>query len=197
VREIGASGVNSITLKLENDGPRHCGGCTLCCKLLPVVDLNKKAGERCAHQRSGKGCAIYHTSRMPMSCVYWTCRWLTGDDTAELRRPDRSRYVVDVMPDYVTHVDGETGERLNVEVVQIWCDPKARDAWRDPALLDYIERRGNEGKAAIVRFNQREAVIVFPPALSADDKWHFVEDSKIDPTPHDFLQVARAITEEK
>jgi hypothetical protein len=29
------------------DMKRQCGECQLCCKLLPVPPLNKKAGERC------------------------------------------------------------------------------------------------------------------------------------------------------
>ena len=41
---------------------RHCGGCTLCCKLIPVEELNKPAGARCKHVRTGKGCSIYALS---------------------------------------------------------------------------------------------------------------------------------------
>lgn len=173
---------------------RECGGCTLCCKLVPVRELHKEAGERCRHQRAGKGCAVYRRPGMPASCHFWTCRWLAGDDTAELRRPDRSRYVLDVMPDYVTLVNDETGERANIEVVQIWCDPKARDAWKDPALLDYLERRGREGKAAIVRFDNRQAVTVFPPGVSTDGQWHYREHGILDPVAHDFLKVARVLS---
>jgi len=57
----------------------------------------------------GKGCAIY--AKRPMSCALWNCRWLVNDDTAELSRPDRSPYVIDIMPDYVTVLDRETGVR--------------------------------------------------------------------------------------
>src|SRR5262245_3077298 len=173
---------------------RECGGCTLCCKLVPASDIDKPANTRCKHQRHA-GCAIY--ARRPMSCRFWSCRWLTGDDTAALRRPDRSRYVIDMMPDYVTLVNDDTGERMPIEVVQVWCDPKARDAWRDPALMDYIERRGREGKAAIVRFNNREAVTVFPPGVSTDGQWHEIEHGHLDPKAHDFLQVARVLTGQK
>ena len=55
---------------------RHCGGCTLCCKLIPVEELHKAAGQRCKHQITGKGCRIYE--RRPTSCREWTCLWIKG-----------------------------------------------------------------------------------------------------------------------
>src|SRR5262245_33779077 len=133
---------------------RHCSGCTLCCKLIPMPEFHKPANVRCPHQ-THKGCNIY--AQRPMACAVWTCRWLANDDTAELARPDRSRYVIDVMPDFVTVTD-ETGRYSTIEVVQIWCDPKHPKAWHDSALLDYIERRGKEGKLALIRFGSHEAI---------------------------------------
>src|SRR5437879_280323 len=120
----------SITFQDETKpGARRCGGCTLCCRLLPmkarphadtmevvramiergigapkdftgmIPDFDKPAGERCSHQRTGKGCAIY--TKRPFGCRFWNCAWLANADTADLRRPDRSHYVVDIAPDYV------------------------------------------------------------------------------------------------
>lgn len=143
---------------------RRCGQCTLCCKLTPVRELNKRAGERCRHQRMGKGCAIYATR--PLPCRMWDCRWLNGDDTADQRRPDFSHCVIDVMPDYVTALDEETGHREEIPVVQIWVDPRHREAWRAPEIMAYIERRGAEGFAAIMRFNETDALVAFPPTIT-------------------------------
>lgn len=145
---------------------RQCGPCQLCCKLLPVVELQKTANTRCSHQRHGKGCAIYRKPGMPQSCQLWSCRWLLGLDTGELRRPDRSRYVVDMLPDFVELEVIDTGERTQVEVVQVWCDPKAREAWKDEALAAYLTRRAAEGKGALIRFSSSDAITVFPPPLS-------------------------------
>jgi hypothetical protein len=139
---------------------RQCGGCTLCCKLLPVNELDKLAGERCRHQQTGKGCAVYRTRKMPACCHFWNCRWLVNDDTADLSRPDRTHYVIDLLPDYVTVVNNETGEKENVEVIQIWCDPKFPHAHRDPALRRYLERRAAEGKMALVRYNNKDAISI-------------------------------------
>lgn len=148
---------------------RRCSDCTLCCRLLPTRELKKAANERCKHQRL-HGCAIY--AQRPMSCRLWSCRWLVNDDTEPMRRPDRSHYVIDIMPDYVTVVNNETGERTNIEVIQVWCDPKHPDAWQDPDLMDYLERRGEEGKAAIIRWGSKEGMTVFPPSMASDKQWH-------------------------
>jgi hypothetical protein len=177
---------------------RHCGGCTLCCKLIPVEELKKPAGERCKHQRHA-GCAIY--ARRPLSCRFWNCRWLVNDDTADLRRPDRARYVIDIMPDFVTIThDGEPN--MDVEVVQIWVDPHEREAWRDPPLLAYMERRASEGIATILRFSSYEALIVFPPAMSEDGQWHEHADGHVRPERssrerHEGIARARAFMNEK
>jgi hypothetical protein len=104
---------------------------------LPVPQLKKGAGERCQHQRTGKGCAVYRTN-LPSSCRYWNCRWLANLDTADLSRPDRVHYVIDVMPDHVELEDKQTGERTPVEVIQVWIDPDYLDAHRDPALRAYL-----------------------------------------------------------
>lgn len=145
---------------------RRCGPCQLCCKLLPVAELQKGANTRCTHQRHGKGCAIYRKPDMPRSCQLWSCRWLLGQDTDELRRPDRSRYVVDMLPDFVEVEVIDTGQRMPVEVVQVWCDPKAREAWKDEALAAYLTRRAAEGKGALIRFSSSDAITIFPPPLS-------------------------------
>src|SRR5437660_3422800 len=127
---------------------RQCGDCQLCCKLLPMKggdkpqfsetiaqlvelgimtaadaramepDFYKPAGKRCPHQRHGKGCAIY--ARRPFGCRFWNCRWLVNDDTAELSRPDRSHYVIDVSPDFVTLRHDDSGEPDVVSVIQVW-----------------------------------------------------------------------------
>ena len=143
---------------------RRCGSCTLCCKLTPVVELAKKGGQRCQHQRMGKGCSIY--AKRPLPCRAWDCRWLNGDDTQDQRRPDLSHCVIDMLPDYVVLRDDETGGGTEIPVVQIWVDPRHPKAWEADAIMDFIERRGVEGFGAIIRFDETDATVVFPPALS-------------------------------
>ncbi len=184
---------------------RQCGDCTLCCRLLPMkkrsvadtiqtaremvkagmavaedfrglrADFDKPANTPCPHQSHAKGCKIY--AGRPFSCRIWNCRWLTNDDTADLSRPDRARYVIDIMPDFVTLTENGA-EFRKVEVIQIWVDPKHPDAWREPAALAYIERRGAEGKATLVRNGPWAGIAVFPPAMAQDNQWHEIPHSE-------------------
>lgn len=155
---------------------RSCGGCTLCCKLVPVRELAKGAGERCRYQ-SSKGCAVYHRPDrgFPPSCAVWNCRWLGDPATQGLKRPDRSHYVVDVMPDLVRGGNEESGWKDTFEVLQVWCDPAWPEAWRDPALLAYAAA---EGLPLLVRYNAKDAIFVCPPALASDGKLHVMGDDQ-------------------
>jgi hypothetical protein len=171
---------------------RQCGDCQLCCKLLPVSSLGKGAGVRCRYQKTGKGCLVYHKAGMPTECALWTCRWLVNNDTADLSRPDRSHYVLDVMPDHITMLNNETGTREAVEAVQIWVDPNFRDAHRDPALRRYLERRAEENVVGLVRWDNQRGAVIFPPALSADRRWHEVE-SNLSGKAHSLGETAAAL----
>lgn len=184
--------MTSVSLQFAPKGNRRCGDCQLCCKLmpLPLPLYNKPAGERCKHQKHGVGCAIY--ARRPACCAMWSCRWLVNDDTADLRRPDRSRYVIDVMQDFVTLRPNDGSEPYNVPVVQIWCDAKAPDAWRDPALLAYLDRRGKDGVAAIIRFDNKRGITVFPPSMTGDT-WREYPNGELRPE-HTFMEKVAAIS---
>lgn len=145
---------------------RKCGECTLCCKLLPVRELQKGANQRCKHQR-GLGCNIY--DKRPLSCRLWSCAWLEEPmRTAGLDRPDRTHYVIDMMPDFIEIA--ESGQR--VDVLQIWCDPAHRDAHRDPALRAFLEHEFETRQIlGMVRYNSVEAVLLIPPAASHTGEW--------------------------
>ena len=151
---------------------RQCGDCQLCCKLLPTKEINKPANTRCKHQKVGKGCSVY--ANRPVSCMVWNCRWLLNDDAADLSRPDRSHYVIDLIPDYITvqQNDGSSAD-IDLPVLQIWVDPNFPDAHRDPYLRAFIERRGIEnGMAALIRYGSADGFVIFPPSLSTDGEWH-------------------------
>jgi hypothetical protein len=139
---------------------RTCGDCQLCCRLLPTVEINKPANERCKHQKHGVGCAIY--SRRPMSCALWNCRWLVDDDTADLPRPDRAHYVIDMMPDFVTKTE-PGADPVNLPVIQVWVDPAHRDAHRAPSFRRYVER---QGMAVVIRYGSREGFTLIPPSMT-------------------------------
>jgi hypothetical protein len=175
---------------------RQCGDCQLCCKLLPVRSLDKVAGQKCKHQSHAKGCAVY--ARLAMvspECRLWSCRWLVEDDTADLRRPDRSHYVLDIMPDFVTLRDEATGVAEQVQVVQIWCDPKFPDAHRDPALRAFLERRAKDRIIGLVRYDNNRGFAIFPPSLSEGGKWIEMPSGGVGPnhSPEELLRFLGSI----
>lgn len=171
---------------------RQCGDCQLCCRLLPVPPLDKAAGQRCKHQKFGTGCKVYRTAAMPPECAIWNCRWLVNDDTADLSRPDRAHYVIDIMPDFITAIDNATGEAHTVQVVQVWIDPAYPEAHRDPDLRAYLLRRGAEGIGAIVRYDTKHSLVLMPPPIASDGQWHEIAGVASQPT-HSLSDVVHAI----
>jgi hypothetical protein len=150
---------------------RRCGDCQLCCKLLPVRTLAKVAGEKCKHQRHGKGCSVYEKPGFPAECRMWSCRWLLGMDTADMSRPDRVHYVIDVMPDSLIVTDNATGQSETAPCIQVWVDPDYPDAHRDPALRAYLMRRAAEGVVALIRYDNREGMVLAAPSLTDGQGW--------------------------
>jgi hypothetical protein len=117
-----------------------------------------------------------------------------GDDTAELSRPDRSHYVLDIMPDFVTLRNDETGDLQHIQVVQIWVDPRYPDAHRDPALRAYLERRGQDNVAGLVRWDNQLGMAIFPPAMSSNGQWN-EKRSDLRTAEHTTAEVVAALTE--
>jgi hypothetical protein len=148
---------------------RECGDCQLCCKLLPVSEIHKPANTKCVHQRVHKGCLVYYTNKMPLSCHVWNCRWLINNDTNDLARPDRSHYVIDIMPDAVLALDGD--RVVQIQTVQIWVDPKYPNAYKDLRLREYLLRRGKEGIVGQIRFDSERSIILIPPNMNIENEW--------------------------
>jgi hypothetical protein len=136
-----------------------------------VPEFPKRAGARCPHQRVHKGCMIY--SNRPFCCRVWNCLWLVNDDTADLPRPDRCHYVIDIMPDVVRCVPNSGGEPFNVPAIQVWVDPGYPDAHRDPALRAYLERQSqrNGGVVAMIRYSETDGFILWPPSANDTGGW--------------------------
>lgn len=166
----------SLMLELGKGTNRRCGDCTLCCKLVPVQELDKPSNTRCVHQ-SRRGCAVYkRLSAVSPSCALWSCQWLSNPDAHELRRPDRSHYVIDVVPDYIGAAQSD-GSVVTVPVMQVWVDPDYPDAHRDPVLRRFMEHNAaKHGLATLVRYGNNRALFVVPPAMNAGE-WREIETS--------------------
>ena len=168
---------------------RSCGDCKLCCYLLPTADIGLPANTHCKHECS-KGCAIYE--RRPASCQLWSCQWLLGQDVG--LRPDRSGYVVDMMPDFVTSVDDATGEQKRWPVNQVWVDPARPNAHRAPALRRWIEEQGQRVRMmTIVRNGNDGGVLLCPPSMSDSHEWIEKDSSMRKGGPNSAVEVLREL----
>src|SRR5690348_6121196 len=77
----------------QNAIGRECGGCTACCTVLAVRELDKPMRWACDHVHCA-GCRIYDTR--PPSCREFHCRWLRGSVGADdALRPDRCGVMFD------------------------------------------------------------------------------------------------------
>ena len=170
---------------------RQCGDCQLCCKLLPVRSLAKPGGKRCDHQSFSVGCKIYHKlAQVSPECAVWNCRWLVNDDCADVRRPDRGGYVIDILPDFVRARDDASGQEQNWEAVQVWVDHP--DAVDDPGLQAYLIRRAHEGKVAIIRTSPRTGYVLIAPPMATDGKWHKTDNGPTERT-HTPMEIMEAL----
>ena len=161
---------------------RHCGACTLCCRLLPMPKLAKPANTRCQHQRHAKGCAIY--AKRPAECRDWSCRWLAEPaETAMLRRPDHAHYVVDLLPDRIRAVDKASGKETVWACVQVWMDPLHPEARHDPNLLAYIAHMAEPPRRMLtmLRFGSAKAVIIGAPSLTPSGEFEEATDTTLLP----------------
>ena len=128
---------------------RTCGDCTLCCKLMKIVELDKKEGLWCGHCRPGVGCAAYATR--PSECRSFTCGWLTNPDLDDAWKPNRARMVVTLE---------DEGRMVAVHV-----DPSQPRAWMQPPFYAKLKHWARLAEASdrlvMVRIGSR-ALVVFP-----------------------------------
>jgi hypothetical protein len=124
---------------------RTCGTCTLCCKLMGIVELEKRPGAWCGHCDKGRGCTIY--ARRPPTCRDFSCMWLANPETmGEELRPDRCRVVIvadAAHPNIVCHVD-----------------PGRPGAMAMPALQQLLARVHRHGKDVLVSRGLGLAMVV-------------------------------------
>jgi hypothetical protein len=161
----------------QSTSKRSCGGCTLCCRLVPVKSLNKPGGTRCKHQRFRTGCVVHKKEGFPAECHLWSCYWLATD--IDVPRPDHAHYAIDIVPDFVTAQN--LGKEVSVPVIQIWCDPHYPEAHRDPKLRAWLDKMSRaDGWCALVRFNEVDAMFLLPPVMSDTRQWEEVGGERMD-----------------
>lgn len=118
----------------DPDTGKTCGGCTLCCKLLSVDEIDKPHSVWCRHCDKGRGCGIYPDR--PQSCRDFSCLWLKSKEMGEDLRPDRIRAVLDS--------DGD-GDAIVVHI-----DPGYPDAHRKNPLHRILSLAAAKGRVVVI-----------------------------------------------
>ena len=134
---------------------KTCGGCTLCCKLVSVEELQKPATRCCDHQIPGTGCGIY--GERPLSCQLYQCTWLKVPARwmGEALRPDRCHVVLE-------------------ETQQGWmarCDPDYPDAWCKGAVASLLSLHAKNGNPVYVMCGKQMFVVGAEGAIAIPKRW--------------------------
>jgi hypothetical protein len=108
---------------------RACGSCTLCCKVVGVLEAAKPAGVWCPHCVSGRRCTIYATRYA--SCRSFYCQWMIEPGLGSEWKPERAKFAL---------VKTTHGRHLTACV-----DPGFPSAWRRSPYYENLKRWAAEG----------------------------------------------------
>jgi hypothetical protein len=121
-----------------------CGGCSMCCKLLGIEELEKPAKSWCPHHNKGS-CGIYQGR--PPSCQIFECLWLQKqhelNPLPDRLRPDKSKVVMYT----VLHEEGP--------LFMVNVDPTRPNAWKDPAIVSIMMQVARQGGIVFLLLGER------------------------------------------
>src|SRR5690242_11729463 len=141
-------------VRLAPTPDRNCDGCTLCCKVLAIEELNKPQGTWCVHCERTSGCRIYQDR--PDPCRNFRCLFLLAPQMPEAWRPKNAHFVI---------VTESTGR-----LVAVHCDPQWPRAWRDEPYYSYFKRWSAElmERAAVIAIYVGKRVTAVLPDRDID-----------------------------
>jgi hypothetical protein len=126
---------------------RNCDGCTLCCKLLGIAELDVPPVSWCPHCQTKAGCGIYE--RRPTECRQFDCEYLLDPALGNHWKPSKCKMVV---------VREEFTHALVVHV-----DPDRPDAWREEPfhsqLLQWARTAADKHWQVIVWQGNRKIIV--------------------------------------
>jgi Fe-S-cluster containining protein len=103
---------------------RSCGSCSLCCKVLPIRELDKPAGAWCVHCMPGSGCAV-HADR-PHACRQFFCAWRLDPGLGPEWKPETCRFVLAM----------DTGHQALI----VMADPGMPLAWKREPYYGHLKQ---------------------------------------------------------
>lgn len=129
---------------------RSCKGCTLCCKLMGIAELEKPRGVWCPHCNARSGCKIY--GNHPQECRDFHCGFLTNPDLDEIWAPTRCKMVL-------------TYDEVQVPRLSVHVDPARAGAWRSEPYYSQIKRWARAAastRGQVIVWQGRKAIAVLP-----------------------------------
>ncbi len=131
---------------------RHCGDCSLCCKVLGIPELEKAKDAWCPNFAAGTGCRIYEDR--PASCRNFSCRWLTDASMGPEWKPSVCKMVLDAKP----------------RMLVVHVDPAVSRPWRAEPYYSVLKRLSAQGlgRSIIVLVIERRRNIVILPDREVD-----------------------------
>ena len=133
---------------------RNCLGCTRCCELLSVAELDKPPMVACTHCKETSGCRIYQ--HRPTECRQFYCGYLLDPALDERWKPSRSKLVV-AFDEYPY-------------AVAIHVDRASPNAWRKEPFYSQIRRwalAAARRHAQVVVWQGDAKILVSPEPYSA------------------------------
>lgn len=127
---------------------RQCGSCSLCCKLMEVPWLEKRAGNWCQHVQKGQGCSIYETR--PDRCRGFQCGYLYWPQAGEHWFPARCKMAIYAL------------DRTRMVIL---VDSDTPNVWKlEPHYSDIKrwarEAAGNQNQQVVVQIGKRLIAIL-------------------------------------
>ena len=137
---------------------RECSDCSLCCKVVPVPQLQKAQDEWCKHCAPAgvKKCLIFNTPERPYACGAYQCMWTRHYDWPEWLKPSRCRVVF---------------ERVNDKIMLGTGDAGLPNHWKQDAKFKQFLRKMAASGVAVVLRHGAEYHTFLPKGVSKDDVW--------------------------
>jgi hypothetical protein len=120
---------------------RECGQCSLCCKLLKVVELDKPENVWCKHCRPGHGGCSIHPTR-PQICRDYYCGWMLSKTVGDEWYPLRSHMVLSLVK-----ING-------VQTVNVVVDTSRPLIWLEPPYYGQLKSMATRG----LKVNRQEDI---------------------------------------
>ena len=131
---------------------RDCDGCTLCCKVPNIPELEKPAGTLCRHCIVERGCGI-HAER-PTVCREYFCGYIVNKNLGPEWKPSACNFLI-------TYEAG--GSRIS-----IYADTERPDGWRREPFLATFRAWAEVGVrhgGQVVVFIGRQVQVILPDRI--------------------------------